>query len=203
MRKLNWSEARRQLIESDQLIAEASAEFDKPTTFGAKGTGRYRTISAVMRYSGTGVWEITQASQVRGFFSSKFGRQLPISALGQSNTHNRLGFDHRNSVDVAVHPDSAEGKALIEYLRNSGIPFHSVAIQCRNRAYSHRIRVNKTLTTNYFLKQRHPHVVIGVQILLRRLLYHRSIDLPVVVRDIPKACGILPGLVPQRELIHR
>jgi hypothetical protein len=34
-----------------------------------------------------------------------------------------MGFNDRNSLDVAVHPDSAEGRALIAYLRGNGIPF--------------------------------------------------------------------------------
>lgn len=117
-------QARRQLQESDQLIAKASAAPARPpATAGSKGTKGYTTKAAVMRYTGTGGWALTAASKVKDFFASKFGRQLPVSALGQSTTHNRLGFDHRNSVDVAVHPDSAEGQALIEYLRNNGIPF--------------------------------------------------------------------------------
>ncbi|HSE36940.1 MAG TPA: hypothetical protein VLG74_06520 [Blastocatellia bacterium] len=117
-------QARQQLREADHLIAEASAESTGPASAsGSKSTRGYTTKAAVMRYSGTGGWAISAASKVKDFFASKFGRQLPISALGQSSTHNRLGFDHRNSVDVSVHPDSAEGKALIEYLRNNGIPF--------------------------------------------------------------------------------
>ena len=112
---------RKQLVETDQLFAEASAESVKPSSPG--GLGRYTTTAAVMRYSGAGGWVLSQASKVKDFFTSTFGRQLPISALGQSPTHNRLRFDHRNSVDVALHPDSAEGKALIEYLRVNGVPF--------------------------------------------------------------------------------
>ena len=114
-------QTRQQLTESDQLIAEANAESIKP--LGSAATGRYTSNAAVMRYNGVGGWAIAQASKVEGFFAAKFGRQLPISSFGQSATHNRLGFDHRNSVDVALHPDSAEGKALIEYLRTNGIPF--------------------------------------------------------------------------------
>lgn len=113
--------ARAQLTESDQLIAEANAELIKPAS--PSGTGRYTTNSAVMRYNGAASWAITEASKVEGFFAATFGRQLPISALGQSATHDRLGFDHRNSMDVALHPDSAEGKALMDYLRGQGIPF--------------------------------------------------------------------------------
>ena len=43
--------------------------------------------------------------------------------MGQTSLHDRLGFDHRNAVDVAVHPESAEGRALLGYLRARGIPF--------------------------------------------------------------------------------
>lgn len=117
-------QARQQLEESDQLIAEANAELARPASPSRSTSTRgYTTKAAVMRYAGTGAWVITAASKVKDFFASKFGRQLPVSALGQSATHNRLGFDHRNSVDVAVHPDSAEGKALIEFLRSNGMPF--------------------------------------------------------------------------------
>jgi len=117
-------QARRQLLESDELIAESNAELARPASpFGSGGTGRYTTNAAVMRYNGTSGWVVSEVSKVKDFFASRFARQLPISALGQSETHNRLRFDHHNSVDVAVHPQSAEGKALIEYLRSNGMPF--------------------------------------------------------------------------------
>lgn len=115
--KKQLEDAKHNLVESDELLAEAVAE-TKPST-----TGRYATNAAVMRYNGVGGWAISEASKVESFFTAKFGRQLPISALGQSATHNKLGFDHRNSVDVALHPDSSEGKALMDYLRENGIPF--------------------------------------------------------------------------------
>ena len=117
-------QARKQITESDQLIVEAKAEAElamRKPALPSKGT--YTATSAILRSSGSAGWTITRASNVQSFFASKFGRQLPISAYGQSATHNRMGFDHRNSVDVAVHPDSAEGRALIDYLRSNGIPF--------------------------------------------------------------------------------
>jgi len=60
---------------------------------------------------------------IKGFFVSKFGRTLPVSAFGQTRLHSRLGFDHRNGVDVALSPDSAEGRALLGKLRSFGVPF--------------------------------------------------------------------------------
>jgi len=34
-----------------------------------------------------------------------------------------MGFDHRNALDVALHPDSQEGRVLMGFLRTRGIPF--------------------------------------------------------------------------------
>jgi hypothetical protein len=60
---------------------------------------------------------------IKGFFISKFGRTLPVSAFGQTRLHSRFGFDHRNSVDVALNPDSLDGRALLAKLRGFGVPF--------------------------------------------------------------------------------
>ena len=46
------------------------------------------------------------------------------------------GFDHRNALDVAVHPDSPEGRALMDYLRAHGIPF--LAFRAARRGRGHR-----------------------------------------------------------------
>jgi hypothetical protein len=120
-------QARNQIVEADHLIAEAKAEEIerlKPATPAiSRRSGGYTANTAILRYGGASGWTIARASQVQSFFTSQFGRQLPISAYGQTATHNRMRFNHSNSVDVAVHPDSNEGRALIAYLRSAGIPF--------------------------------------------------------------------------------
>ena len=85
--------------------------------------GGFSETAELMRFNGGVKWSIREASRVETYFSQTFGRNLPITARGQSDTHNRLGFDHRDSMDVGLHPDSTEGKTLIQYLRKSGIPF--------------------------------------------------------------------------------
>ena len=112
-------QTQKQIAETDDLIAEASAIVELPPI----PKGSYRTTTAIIRYNGSAAWTISDVTRVESFFVSNFGRSLPISALGQSATHDRLGFDHRNNVDVALHPDSAEGQALMAYLRSAGIPF--------------------------------------------------------------------------------
>lgn len=118
---------RQRIAESEQLIAGLlrQEEIKKHQSAQAPVVTKYRSLTTptILRYNGVTKWSLANLSQVQAFFSSKFGRALPTSTIGQSTTHNRLGYDHRHAVDVAVHPDSPEGKALIGYLQGQGIPF--------------------------------------------------------------------------------
>lgn len=110
---------RRQMAESDSLIAEATAEAE----LAKLGPGAYQATGAMIRYNGPAHWVLTDAAKVQGFFALKFNHALPISAFGQTAVHDHMGFDHHNAMDVAVSPDSSEGQALMAYLRSVGIPF--------------------------------------------------------------------------------
>jgi hypothetical protein len=68
-------------------------------------------------------WSLEQAEKIKQFFLEKFGRALPVSALGQTAVHDHLKLDHHEAMDVALSPDSREGRALIGYLRQTGTPF--------------------------------------------------------------------------------
>lgn len=106
----------------DNILAEAKA-LDQVNRMPALRMGGYQATSALIRYNGPAHWVLSDASKVQSFFVAQFHRALPVSAFGQTATHNHLGFDHSNSMDVAVHPDSAEGQSLMAYLRGAGIPF--------------------------------------------------------------------------------
>ena len=68
-------------------------------------------------------WRISDADRIKNFFLTTFNRPLPLSAFGQSELHTRWGLDHRNGMDVNLHPDGLEGRALITFLRQEEIPF--------------------------------------------------------------------------------
>ena len=68
-------------------------------------------------------WSLADSKKVENFFFTKFGRPLPTSAFGQSDIHDRWGLDHRQGMDVGLHPDSVEGMALVAFLRAERIPF--------------------------------------------------------------------------------
>jgi hypothetical protein len=110
---------KRQMAESDTLIAEATAEAE----LAKLGPGAYQATGAMIRYNGPAHWVLTDAAKVQGFFALRFNHALPISAFGQTAVHDHMGFDHHNAMDVAVSPDSSEGQALMAYLRSVGIPF--------------------------------------------------------------------------------
>ena len=71
------------------------------------------------------VWHVGLVPELANFFWHRFGRELPISAFGQTPTHDHLGFDHTDRVDLALHPGSDEGEAVVQYLRQRSLPFQA------------------------------------------------------------------------------
>ena len=110
-----------------EALVEAEAENAAPKTRPDAGRhavgGWVIQKTAYIRYVGARSWSLSEAGVVEQFFRVKFGRTLPVSAFGQSALHDRWGFDHRNAMDIPLSPDSAEGKALMDYLRANSIPF--------------------------------------------------------------------------------
>jgi len=113
---------KRWIIQDDIAIAEATMR-DELLRLPALAVGGFSETGALVRFNGGGLWSLAEAPKIEKFFAQMFGRALPVTAFGQTTTHDRLRFDHRNAMDVAVHPDSSEGRSLVFYLRQAGIPF--------------------------------------------------------------------------------
>ena len=75
------------------------------------------------RYEGDGVLAAGEFQEIDAAFEQRFGKPLPVSAMGETAVHRALGFDHRGRVDVALYPDTPEGTWLRDYLRARRIPF--------------------------------------------------------------------------------
>lgn len=134
------ADTRKQMTEADNLIAEAKAE-EQLAKLGPSRVGSYQTTAALIRYNGTASWVLADAAKVQSFFALRFKQALPISAFGQTAVHNQMGFDHHNSIDVAVTPDSAEGQTLMAYLRSAGIPFIAFRHAVRGSATGAHIHI--------------------------------------------------------------
>jgi hypothetical protein len=108
--------------EADALVADAEAAREL-AALPPPAPGETQERPSLIRFAGVGHWSLAAVPTLERFFATRFGHPLPVSALGQTAAHDRLGFDHRNALDVALHPDSVEGRALMDYLRAHGIPF--------------------------------------------------------------------------------
>lgn len=112
-------EVRNRLIASSILISEVrlSQELEKSRL------DEQAVKDAVVFYEGKAAWKLADISRVEDFYLKRFGYALPVSALGQTTLHSRMGFDHSGAADVALHPDSSEGLQLMEFLRACGFSF--------------------------------------------------------------------------------
>jgi hypothetical protein len=143
---------RGQLKSADEQIAEtfveaeaeesAAKEAARASRAARSGGGLVQT-TAYIRYGGARAWSLSEAGAVEQFFRAKFGRALPVSSFGQSPVHDRWGYDHHNAMDVGLSPDSTEGRALMDYLRASGIPFTAFRFAIPGTATGPHIHVGR------------------------------------------------------------
>ena len=83
------------------------------------------TPQVAERHDGDGVFSLSMFAKVEAAFEGHFGKPLPVSAMGETAVHRAMGFDHRNRVDVAIHPDQPEGVWLRAYLDANRIPYYA------------------------------------------------------------------------------
>ena len=124
--KVKVAETRRQMTSADDQIAavlveeEADQQLAKNLKFAKQ---RLVRTSSFIRFTGGPGWNLGEAWKVQRFFSDTFHRELPVAVFGQGAIHDRWRLDHRNSMDISLHPDSAEGQALLNFLQRNGIPY--------------------------------------------------------------------------------
>ncbi len=123
--RTQMNDTNKRITQADQFMVEIMNldQLAKNLPKAYQSSGVYYDNTRYIRYTGTVAWSLRGYYQVDSFYQARYRQSLPVSAFGQSDTHNRLGFDHSNSFDVALHPDTAEAQELMSYLRNRGIPF--------------------------------------------------------------------------------
>jgi hypothetical protein len=111
---------------ADAQIADTLLEAEAEKTLAKSkplAKGSLLKTAAYIRFNGGASWALSDAWKVQRFFLDAFKKQLPIAVFGQGAIHDRWRLDHHNAMDVSLHPDSAEGQALLNFLRSNGIPF--------------------------------------------------------------------------------
>lgn len=119
------AETNRSMANADTQIATTllEAKADSQIARTRVRAGSLTRTASYIRYAGGGGWSLSEAYKVQRFFNDAFKKQLPIAVFGQGAIHDRWRLDHRNSMDISLHPDGAEGQALLNFLRANGIPF--------------------------------------------------------------------------------
>lgn len=93
------------------------------------------------RFEGNGIFTTAHFAKVEAAYHAKFGKTLPVSALGETAVHKSMGFDHRGRVDVAVYPDAPEGVWLREYLTTHHIPYFAFRNAIKGKATGAHIHI--------------------------------------------------------------
>ena len=120
------AEVNRRSATADTQIADTLLEAEAEQKLAKSkplARGAFVSTAAMIRFNGGGAWVLSDAWKVQRFFQDAFKKPLPVSVFGQGSIHDRWRLDHRNSIDVSLHPDGAEGQAVLGFLRSNGIPF--------------------------------------------------------------------------------
>lgn len=118
--------AQRQLKEADAQIAAILVESEAEKTIARNLRLARQSLvrtGSFIRFTGSSGWGLGQAWKIQRFFSDTFKKELPVAVFGQGAIHDRWRLDHRNAMDISLHPDSAEGQALLSFLQQNGIPY--------------------------------------------------------------------------------
>ncbi len=120
------AETRLQMANADQQIANVLVETQADEELAKNlrlASNRLIKTTSFIRYSGMAGWGINEAWKIQRFFSDTFNKLLPVAVFGQGAIHDRWRLDHRNAMDISLHPDGAEGQALLNFLQKNGIPY--------------------------------------------------------------------------------
>lgn len=120
------AETQRQMTSAESQIADIIIETRADEQFAKDlklAKSRLVRTTSFIRYNGTAGWSLGDSWKIQSFFSGMFKKSLPVAVFGQGAIHDRWRLDHRNAMDVSLHPDSAEGQALLTFLQRNGIPF--------------------------------------------------------------------------------
>ncbi|MCU1334471.1 MAG: hypothetical protein JWO19_52 [Bryobacterales bacterium] len=112
--------SRTELIHQVAEMARAEQQFVEPPKDLA-----IAAAPLMERFDGDGAFTPADLQRVKRAFELQFHKELPVSADGETAVHRAMGFDHRNRVDVALFPDTAEGIWLRRFLEASAIPYYA------------------------------------------------------------------------------
>ena len=140
-REVSVAESRADLIH--ELSAMASAEDNYIRNLAHSPEEAAELASG---YSADGTFLYATYAKVETAYRERFGKSMPVSAMGETAVHRAMGFDHRGRVDVAINPDQLEGVWLIEYLKQNHIPYFAFRGPVKGKATGAHIHIGPMST---------------------------------------------------------
>jgi hypothetical protein len=140
-RELNMAESRAAMIH--ELSAMVTAEENFINKLAHSPAEAAELASA---YSVDGTFVYAAYAKVEMAFRERFGKPMPVSAMGETAVHRAMGFDHRGRVDVALNPDQPEGVWLVEYLKRNRIPYIAFRGPVKGKATGAHIHIGPMST---------------------------------------------------------
>lgn len=125
------AETRAELTRQLASMAQAEEDLERQPTGG----------NLADRFDGNGVFTTAHFAKIESAYQTRFGKALPVSALGETAVHKSMGFDHRGRIDVAIYPDAPEGIWLREYLTTHHIPYFAFRNAVKGKATGAHIHI--------------------------------------------------------------
>jgi hypothetical protein len=136
-RDQEWAESHAKFAREFVELARSEQEIMRQLAAGHTSAGG----GLVEHFVGTNHFDLLQLPGIQKAFFARFAHELPVSAMGETDVHKALGFDHRNRVDVALQPEDAEGLWLRHYLTAHGIPFFAFRMAVPGKATGAHIHI--------------------------------------------------------------
>jgi hypothetical protein len=140
-RELSLVESRAALIHELSEMVTAEANFINKLAHSPA-----EAAELASGYFADGTFIYANYAKVEMAFRERFGKPMPVSAMGETAVHRAMGFDHRGRVDVALNPDQPEGVWLIEYLQQNHIPFFAFRGAVKGKATGAHIHIGPMST---------------------------------------------------------
>jgi hypothetical protein len=139
-REHTWAESRarmaRELVELAKNEQETMRQLELSSNGHASPGG-----GMIQHFVGSNRFDLLQFASIDRAFELRFSHPLPVSAMGETEVHRSLGFDHTNRVDVALAPDQPEGLWLRSYLTAHNIPFFAFKSAVAHKATGAHIHI--------------------------------------------------------------
>jgi len=122
----------------NEIVAMVRAEVETPAR------GEKSVVPGVAEEFVDGSHGLLTAKDIKSLtlaFEKKFDKPLPVSARGETAVHRAMGFDHTGRIDVALMPDSTEGKWLRAYLEANDIAYYAFRVAIAGKATGAHIHV--------------------------------------------------------------